>query len=61
MDQVSPSSSPEDDTVTTAEFAVELSEILAEVSVTVTPTSVIVIVMSSVSAAVPSVAWTVSV
>ena len=38
-----------------------VSAMLAAVSVTVMPTSVIVIVMSSVSAAVPSVAWTVSV
>ena len=48
-------------TVTTAALAEAVSARLAEVSATVGATSVIVIVMSSVSAAVPSVAWTVSV
>ena len=49
------------DTVTTAALAAAVSARLAEVSETVGATSVIVIVMSSVSALVPSVAWTVSV
>ena len=61
MDQVRPSSSPDVETVTTAALAAAVSARLAEVSVTVGATSVIVIVMSSVSAVVPSVAWTVSV
>ena len=62
MDQVRPSSSPVVETVTTvAEFAA-VSARLAEVSVTVGATSVMVIVMSSVSVWVaPSVAWTVRV
>ena len=59
MDQVRLSSSPVVETVTTAALAEADSARLAEVSVTVGATSVIVIVMTSVSAVVPSVAWTV--
>ena len=59
MDQVRLSSSPVVETVTTASLFEESSPILADVSVTVGATSVMVIVMTSVSAVVPSVAWTV--
>ena len=55
------SSSPVLSTSTTASESAAVSARLAEVSVTVMPTSVIVIVMSSVSGVVPSVALTVSV
>ena len=61
MDQVRPSSSPVVETVTTAALSAAVSARLAEVSATVGATSVIVIVMSSVSGVVPSVALTVSV
>ena len=61
MDHVKPDVSPEVVTVTTTSLFEESSPMLAEVSVTVGATSVIVIVMSSVSAVVPSVALTVSV
>ena len=61
MDQVRLSSSPVVETVTTAALSAADSARFAEVSVTVGATSVMVIVMSSVSAAVPSVALTVSV
>ena len=59
MDQVRPSSSPDVETVTTAALAAAVSARLAEVSVTVGATSVIVMVITSVSGVVPSVAWTV--
>ena len=59
IDQVRLSSSPVVETVTTAALLAALSARLAEVSVTVGATSVIVMVMTSVSAVVPSVAWTV--
>ena len=62
MDQVRPSSSPDVETVTTAALSAADSAGLAEVSVTVGATSVMVIVMSSVSVWVASsVAWTVRV
>ena len=56
-----PSSSPVVETVTTAALSAAVSARLAEVSATVGATSVIVMVMSSVSGVVPSVALTVSV
>ena len=59
IDQVRPSSSPVVETVTTASELAAVSARFAEVSVTVGATSVIVMVMTSVSAVVPSVAWTV--
>ena len=62
MDQVRLSSSPVVVTVTTAESAAAVSEMVASVSTTVGATFEIVMVMSSVSVWVaPSVAWTVSV
>ena len=61
MDQVRPSSSPVVVTVTTAESAAAVSEMVASVSTTVGATFEIVMVMSSLSGVTPSVAWTVSV
>ena len=61
MDQVRPSSSPVVVTVTTAESAAAVSEMVASVSTTVGATFEIVMVISSLSGVAPSVAWTVSV
>ena len=61
MDHVRPDVSPVVVTVTTESLFEESSPMLADVSATVGATSVIVMVMSSVSGVVPSVALTVSV